>query len=346
MRQDPATTAQSTGTGSDLLSPRVLGNGHQVTTQMLGCGCPKPSWPMCVTRALNREPGDLQQVSMWGKHRSWGTEPAPNGPQETTGSRSGATLHPTPRGPKTPGLRRAKVKSRMRNPDIRVVSAIRMMDMMTLKPRSFLPGPAGGKSPGHAPLRSREWPQMRHLLSRLARVEKDVDLESVQPGPGHELKATDTLPSREPPDELLSPRTVLMAPAGTTDVGLSAPQRSRRKGGSPRSTHLSGQTNNTGEHSDGSAGQAGLAQCPSSPRGRPERWEGGTQGHSAPRLRQSPRGAASPLRASLAPSDRPTGFRELEPHTVCEVLWELLGVWVCEHLCTQTRADCSHSHTG
>ena len=230
MRQDPATTAQSTGTGSDLLSPRVLGNGHQVTTQMLGCGCPKPSWPVCVTRALNREPGDLQQVSMRGKHRSWGTEPAPKGPQETMGSRSGATLHPTPRGPKTPGLRRAKVRSGMRNPDIQVMSAIRMMDMMTLKPRSFLPGPAGGKSPGHAPRRSREWPQMRHLLSRLARVEKDVDLESVQPGPGHELKATDTLPSREPPDELLSPRTVLMAPAGTTDVGLSAPQRSRRKG--------------------------------------------------------------------------------------------------------------------
>lgn len=73
-----ATTARSTGTGSDLLGPQVLG-WSQVTTQRPSHGCQEPWWPMCVTHALNKGPGDLYQVSMHEKHKQRtpevGTEP-------------------------------------------------------------------------------------------------------------------------------------------------------------------------------------------------------------------------------------------------------------------------------
>lgn len=44
--------------------PQVLGSGSQGTIQRLSCGCRGPWWPMCVTHALNKGPGDLHQVSV------------------------------------------------------------------------------------------------------------------------------------------------------------------------------------------------------------------------------------------------------------------------------------------
>lgn len=159
---------------------------------MLARGCRKPSRPVCVTVALNREPGDLCQVSMWEKHKEghWrcgGQSLAPKGPQQ----------------------RRAKVKSGMRHPDMlrypdghshQNAGKDDLETEVTSASAERRRVPQSTRSAGHG-VAADEAPE-----KPAGHGEEDVDLGSTQSGLGRELRATDKLPGGERPGELLSLR--------------------------------------------------------------------------------------------------------------------------------------------